>query len=73
MDASYLVVVKADPAGGYWTQVPALPGCGSQGDTIEDAVANTREAINSYLGSLMKHGEPVPEDRTLVTQVAVRA
>ncbi len=73
MDVSYLVLVKADTAGGYWTQVPVLPGCGSQGDTIEDALAHTREAIQSYIGSLLKHGEPVPEDHTLVTQVAVSA
>jgi predicted RNase H-like HicB family nuclease len=42
------------------TQVPALPGCISQGDTREEALANIREAIALYLESLEEHQEPVP-------------
>lgn len=72
-EISYTVIVKADPKGGYWTQVPALPGCGSQGGTMDETLENTREAIRSYLGSKSKHGEPAPEDDCVVVKVAVAA
>jgi len=39
---------------------PALPGCVSQGQTRAEATANIREAIEGYLRSLKKHGDPVP-------------
>jgi predicted RNase H-like HicB family nuclease len=39
---------------------PALPGCVSQGHTRAEAPRNIREAIEGYLKSLQKHGEPVP-------------
>jgi antitoxin HicB len=40
--------------------VPALPGCVTQGDTREEALANIREAIAGYLESLREHQEPIP-------------
>ena len=36
--------------GGFWAEVPALPGCVTQGDTIEEVTANLREAIDGWLG-----------------------
>lgn len=72
-EIEYTVIVKGDPKSGYWTQVPALAGCGSQGETMEEALEMTKEAIHSYLGSLQKHGEPVPEDATVVVKVTVAA
>jgi predicted RNase H-like HicB family nuclease len=42
----YAVVIHEDPNGGFWGEVPALPGCYSQGDTIEEQLKqNIREAI----------------------------
>jgi predicted RNase H-like HicB family nuclease len=35
--------------GGYWAEVPALPGCVSQGKTIDDLRTNVREAIEGWL------------------------
>jgi predicted RNase H-like HicB family nuclease len=35
--------------GGFWAEVPALPGCVSQGDTLDETVANIREAITGWL------------------------
>ena len=35
--------------GGYWAEVPALPGCVSQGETIEELRSNIREAIEAWL------------------------
>jgi predicted RNase H-like HicB family nuclease len=45
----YTVVVHEDPEGGYWGEVPALPGCYSQGDTIDELKDNIREAIVGVL------------------------
>jgi predicted RNase H-like HicB family nuclease len=46
--------------GGYVVSCPSLPGCHSQGDTLEEARANIKEAITAYIESLKKHNEPVP-------------
>jgi predicted RNase H-like HicB family nuclease len=43
------VLIHKAEEGGYWGEVPALPGCGSQGETIEDLRANIREAIEGWL------------------------
>ena len=42
--------------------MPALPGCYSQGDTLEEAIANAKEAIAGYIEALALDGEPVPEE-----------
>lgn len=47
---------------GFTAMVPALPGCHTQGDTVEEAMANTREAIQCYLEDVVAQGEPIPEE-----------
>ena len=49
------IVLEPSKEGGYTAYVPALPGCISEGETIEEATANLREAIELYL-------EPVDDD-----------
>ena len=58
---------------GYVADVPELPGCMSQGKTLDEAVENIRDAIRGYLIVLQKHGTPyVPLDGgTFVGEVAV--
>ena len=56
----YRVLIQQDEDGVYVAEVPALPGCLSQGSTREEAVANVREAMAAYLESLEEHCEPVP-------------
>ena len=46
--------------GGYSAIVPALPGCGSQGDTVEEAIHNVHEAIELHVEGLTEHHLPVP-------------
>lgn len=60
----YRVVLEPDE-GGYAIWVPALPGCVSQGDTKDEALANIREAIQAYIASAQKHGEFIPEEEAL--------
>lgn len=56
----YRVYLEQDEDGVFVATCPALPGCVSQGNTRTEATENIREAIEGYLASLKKHGEPVP-------------
>jgi predicted RNase H-like HicB family nuclease len=56
----YRVLIERDEDGFFVAEVPALPGCITQGDTREEALANIREAIALYLESLEEHREPIP-------------
>jgi len=57
----YKVVLEPQEEGGYTVYVPSLPGCVSQGETAEEAVANVKEAIEVYLESLKERGVPLPQ------------
>jgi predicted RNase H-like HicB family nuclease len=56
----YRVLIEQGEDGFFVAEVPALPGCISQGATREEALANIREAIAGYLESLNEHQEPIP-------------
>lgn len=56
----YRVLIEQDEDGVFVVEVPALPGCISQGQTREKAVQNIQEAIAVYLESLEAHNEPIP-------------
>lgn len=60
---SYSVYYEQAPEGGYVAFVPALPGCHTQGETLEATERNVKEAIALYLESLVAHGEAIPEER----------
>jgi antitoxin HicB len=47
--------------GGYTVTVPSLPGVVTEGDTLEEAIAMAKDAIEGYIADLEAHGEPVPE------------
>ena len=55
------IILEPSEEGGFTVIVPSLPGCVSEGDTKEEAVANIKEAINLYL-------EPVEDDQTFNPQ-----
>ena len=59
----YTIIVYEAEEGGYWTKVPALPGCGSQGETLDETMANTKEAIESHIIALREDGQEVPTER----------
>ena len=58
----YTVLLEQEPDGGYVASVPALPGCVSQGDTRDAALADIREAIEVYLNDCREVGDPVPTE-----------
>jgi predicted RNase H-like HicB family nuclease len=56
----YRVKIERDEDGAFVAEVPALPGCISQGKTRAEALTNVKEAIEAYLASLRAHDEPIP-------------
>jgi antitoxin HicB len=73
---SYTVKINPDPEGGFWAEVPALPGCFTQGETVEEVMAMAYEAIEVYLAGLLRRGERFPVEkrmkRTFAFPVSVR-
>jgi len=67
---TYTVVVHEDPEGGFWGEVPALPGCYSQADTIDELKDNIREAIVGVLEVLREQGLE-PDANIQILDVAV--
>ena len=63
------IVVHEAEEGGFWAEVPALPGCASQGDTMEELIANVREAIGGWLAADV--AEPAPGGREHVLELAL--
>jgi len=61
----YTVIIHPADAdeGGFWAEVPALPGCNTQGNTYEQTVAHAHDAIKGYLQMLLKTGQPIPTER----------
>jgi len=59
---SYSVFYEEAAEGGYVALVPALPGCHTQGETLEETECNVKEAIALYLESLEAHSESIPEE-----------
>ena len=62
----YTVVLHKAEESGYWAEVPSLPGCYSQGETVEETIANTKDAIESHLAVLKSEKKKIPQDDVLV-------
>ncbi len=56
----FRVIIQQDEDGAFVVEVPALPGCLSQGRTRTEAIENIKEAIAAYLESLNAHSEAIP-------------
>jgi predicted RNase H-like HicB family nuclease len=65
-----VVLIPDKTDGGYTVIVPSLPGCISEGDTLDEALANIKEAIELHIESMQAHGEEIPEDSGEPLQVA---
>lgn len=71
-ELSYRIIFRPEPEGGFTVTVPALPGCVTYGETLEEARSMAKEAIELYLTSLEKHGDPITDDAgTLESQLIV--
>ncbi len=67
----FTVILERDEEGSYHAFCPALKGCHTQGDTLDEALANVREAIEVYLESLRGYGEALPVEDILIKPIEV--
>jgi predicted RNase H-like HicB family nuclease len=69
----YTVIAHEAEEGGYWTEVPGLPGAGSQGETLDEAIKNTKESIQLVIGVMREQGQAIPVPNDVVVKVTVAA
>ena len=71
---NYRILLTKEPEGGFTVNVPALPGCITYGENMEEAVSMAKDAIGLYLESLIAHGEQIPtEENTFEYSVSIVA
>ena len=70
MQYSVVMFTNAEE-GGFWVDVPALPGCYSQGESVDESLQNVTEAIELYLEVLRDEGREAPVDSEVVYRVDV--
>jgi predicted RNase H-like HicB family nuclease len=63
------VVVHEAEEGGFWAEVPAIPGCATQGESMEELLRNLHEAIEGCLS--IEVAQPEPDDKSRVLEIAV--
>ncbi len=56
----YTILIYKAEEGGFWAEVPALPGCYSQGETVEETIEDMKEAIEAHLIALKEENEEIP-------------
>ena len=64
-ERTYTVKIVPAEEGGYWAYVPALPGCFTQGKTLQEVVHMAQEAIEGFVEMLVELGKPVPVARVI--------
>ena len=62
----YTIIAHIAEEGGYWAEVPALPGCFSQGETFEETMKNIKEAIDLHVEVLQEEGQEIPVDEGFI-------
>ena len=62
-ELTYTVHIEPAEEGGYWAHVPALPGCFTQGETLEEVIAMAKDAIDGFVEMLTKLGKPIPVEK----------
>lgn len=59
-ELKFTIYIDRNEEGGYTVTVPSLPGCITQGERWDEAIANAREAITGYIETLRILGKPIP-------------
>ncbi len=62
MQYTYKILLHKEPEGGYTVSVPALPGCITYGEDIDEAMAMAKDAVELYIEELNSRGESIPDD-----------
>lgn len=70
----YMILIHRAEEGGFWSEVPALPGCFSQGETIEETIGNSKEAIELHIQALKADNAEIPvEDDLIISHVKIES
>ncbi|MFN4219163.1 MAG: type II toxin-antitoxin system HicB family antitoxin [Candidatus Bipolaricaulia bacterium] len=57
----YRVIIHPAAEGGFWAEVPSLPGCFAEGDSYEEVLQNVLDAMELVIEHLKETGQPIPE------------
>jgi predicted RNase H-like HicB family nuclease len=63
------IVIHEAEEGGFWAEVPAIPGCATQGDTFEELLQNIYEAVEGCLA--VEIPQTLPDEKTRILEIAV--
>ena len=63
------VVIHEAEEGGYWAEVPSIPGCATQGESFEELLSNLYEAVEGYLS--VDVGDVAVSEKVRVLEIAV--
>jgi len=68
----YMIIIHKAEEGWFWAEVPALSGCFSQGETVEETITSTKEAIGLHISCLMEDNEIIPvDDEFIISHVRI--
>lgn len=62
MQYTYKIMLHKETEGGYTVTVPALPGCITYGENVDEAILMAKDAIDLYIEELQSRGEKIPDD-----------
>ena len=66
MTIEYTIIIHPAEEGGYWAEIPALPGCYSQGETLDEVMLNIREAMEAHIKALKEDDQEIPVEKGLI-------
>jgi predicted RNase H-like HicB family nuclease len=68
----YTILIHKAEEGVFWAEVPALPGCFSPGEMVEETIANTKEAIELHISCLKEDYEEIPvDDEFIISRIRI--
>ncbi len=65
----YVMVIEEEPEGGFHGTFPDVPGCFTQGDTVEGLLANAEDALETHFAGLLESGLPIPEPKSRTAKI----
>lgn len=68
----YVMVIEKEAEGGLSGSFPDVPGCFTQGETMEELLANAEDALETHFAGLMENGLPVPEPKSRTASIPAK-
>ena len=70
-DVTYTVHIEPAEEGGYVAYFPSLPGCHTQGETLEEVIAMAKDALKGYVQTLIEAGKAIPRENSVSKLVGI--